>query len=75
MARSASRPREELIRFIKSVTSKGQRAAVEVLDQVTIGVEAAIEQAVQYGKEHADARRFSERLVGAMTRGMERIKG
>jgi serine/threonine-protein kinase HipA len=65
--------REQMIRFIRLVTGKGKRAAIQLLDQVAQGVTAAIREAKAYGRDHRDARGFTERLVGAMSRGLGRL--
>jgi serine/threonine-protein kinase HipA len=65
--------REQLIRFIRLVTGKGKRSAIELLDQVAHGVTAAIREARAYGSDHREARGFAERLVGAMSRGLGRL--
>lgn len=65
--------RDQLIRFIRSVTSKTQRAAVELLDRVAYGVSVSIAQAADYGRKYADARTFADRLIEVMTRGLDRL--
>jgi serine/threonine-protein kinase HipA len=65
--------REQLLRFIRLVTRKGKRSAIQLLDQVKQGVDTAMREARTYGNDHRDARRFTERLIAAMSRGLERI--
>ena len=65
--------REQLLSFIRLVTRKGKRSALQLLDQVTQGVDTAIREAKTYGKDHRDARRFTERLIASMSRGIKRI--
>jgi serine/threonine-protein kinase HipA len=65
--------RDTLLRFIRSTTARKAREAEELLDRVAHGVGVAIEEARAYGKEHADARRFSERLIETLTRGLTRL--
>lgn len=65
--------REQLIRFIRLVTGKGKRSAIELLDRVAHGVTAAIQETKAYGSDHREARGFAERLVGAMSRGLGRL--
>jgi serine/threonine-protein kinase HipA len=65
--------REKLLRFIRLVTRKGKRSAIQLLDQVKQGVDTAMREARTYGKDHRDARRFTERLIAAISRGLERI--
>lgn len=66
--------RTQLLRFIRLVTAKSGRAAAEMLDRVAGGVTVAIEAAAEYAREHADARNFTDRLVGAMKRGLDRLR-
>jgi serine/threonine-protein kinase HipA len=65
--------KERLIRFIRFITGKGRRPAVELLGQVADGVNTAIREARRYGKDHTGARGFTERLVAALSRGLERV--
>lgn len=65
--------RDVLLRLMRNVTSKSLPAAVELLDRVAHGVGVAIAEAGLYGKRHASARRFSQRLIGVMTRGLDRL--
>lgn len=65
--------RNELLRFMRHVTSKSMPATVELLDRVAHGVGAAITEARLYGKRHASARRFAQRLAEVMTRGLDRL--
>lgn len=65
--------RESLIGFMKNVTGKSERATVEMLDRVSNGVNAAVAEAQLYGKRHASASRFAQRLVEVMTRGLDRL--
>jgi hypothetical protein len=62
-----------LIRFIRTVTGKTKRSAIELLEQVALGVNAAIQQAKAYGKHRRDARDFSERFVRTLSRGLTRL--
>jgi serine/threonine-protein kinase HipA len=65
--------KEQLIRFIRFVTGKGRRPAVELLGQVADGVNTAIREARRYGRDHTGARGFTERLIAALSRGLERV--
>ena len=65
--------RAELLRFMRSVTSKSLPATIELLDGVARGVGVAITEAHLYGKQHATARKFSQRLIEVMTRGLDRL--
>ncbi len=65
--------RSELIRFIRLVTSRGERAAGAMLEQVAHGVSVAMGEAQAYGKGHAGARQFVDRLVENFRRGLARL--
>jgi serine/threonine-protein kinase HipA len=65
--------RDQLLQFIRAVTGKTKRSAIQLLEQVALGVTAAIQQAKAYGKRHRDARAFSERLVATLSRGLTRL--
>jgi serine/threonine-protein kinase HipA len=67
--------REKLIRFVRLVTGKSRRSVLSLLGEVGEGVNAAIREANRYGRQHAGARRFIERLVGALSRGQRRLVG
>jgi serine/threonine-protein kinase HipA len=64
--------RDRLIRFVRHVTGKTEKAAALLLDQVREGVETAISQAKKYGRRHRDARVFVERITDVMRAGLER---
>lgn len=65
--------RESLLRLMQNVTSRSLPATVELLDHVAHGVRVAIAEARVYGKKHAAARRFSDRLIEVLTRGLDRL--
>lgn len=65
--------RDALLRFMRNITSKSLPGTVELLDRVAHGVSVAIAEARLYGKKHAAARRFSDRLTEVMTRGLDRL--
>jgi serine/threonine-protein kinase HipA len=65
--------RSRLLKFVRLVTGKTEGAADELLDQVTVGVQAAIKQAAQYARQHKDAARFVERLTNVMRAGRARL--
>jgi serine/threonine-protein kinase HipA len=65
--------RDPLLRLMRNITSKSLPATVELLDRVAHGVGAAIAEARLYGRRYADARKFSERLIEVMTRGLDRL--
>jgi serine/threonine-protein kinase HipA len=64
--------RAALLKFVRGVTGKTEKAAARLLDQARVGAEAAIAEAREYQQRHADAGAFVERLVGAMRAGLER---
>jgi serine/threonine-protein kinase HipA len=64
--------RNELIRFIRFVTAKSERGAVEMLDRVAHGVTFAMEEAQRFAREHPATRHFADRLGKALTRGLAR---
>lgn len=65
--------RKRLIRFIRRVTGKNERAAAVLLDQVAVGVEAAIKETARYGKRHPDARNFVERFSKLLRHGLKQL--
>lgn len=65
--------RDSLLRLMRNITSKSLPATVELLDCVAHGVGVAIAEARTYGRKHASARKFSQRLVEVMTRGLDRL--
>lgn len=65
--------RAGLLRFIRDVTGKSERAAARVLEQVTVGVRAATAEARRHARRYRDAGRFVERFTAVMRRGLERI--
>jgi serine/threonine-protein kinase HipA len=66
--------RARLIRFVRQVTGKTQRASTRLLDQVRVGADAAIVQARKYARRHEHAATFIERLSGAVRGGIERLE-
>jgi serine/threonine-protein kinase HipA len=67
--------RARLSKFVRQVTGKSAKAAQELLDQVRLGVEVAQQHADDYGREHADAARFVERLSEVFQAGTVRLTG
>jgi len=65
--------RDSLTSFMKKVTGKSERAILEMLDRVAHGVSVAIDEARLYGRKHAAAARFAQRLEQVMTRGLDRL--
>jgi serine/threonine-protein kinase HipA len=65
--------RRELIRFIRFVTARSERAAIEILDKVAHGVDIAIREAHQYAEEYPDGRRFVDGLTKVLMRGQSRL--
>jgi hypothetical protein len=62
-----------LRKFVRQVTGKTEKAAARVLEQVAVGVDAAISRARDYAKQGREAKRFVERLVAVMRAGLERL--
>lgn len=67
--------RTRLIHFVRSVMGCSAQRAHALLDQVAHGVAVAIELTTTYGKQHRQARAFTERLTAAMKRGVSRVTG
>ena len=65
--------RPELIRFIRRVTSTGERAALEIIERVVNGVSLAIGAAQDYAQKHSGACKFADRLVDCLRRGLARL--
>jgi hypothetical protein len=59
-------------KFIRFVTAKSERDAVEILDRVVQGVTCAVKEAQRFAREHPDGRYFADRLVDTLTRGLRR---
>lgn len=66
--------RARLIRFVRQVTGKTQRAATRLLEQARMGAAAAILQARKYARRHDDAAGFVERLRAVLRAGVERLE-
>lgn len=64
--------RTRLSGFIRQVTGMTTKRAGELLEQVRVGVECAINEAEDYGARHPDARRFTERFVAVLQEGLRR---
>lgn len=67
--------RARLVKFVRQVTGKTERAAKGLLEQVAAGVDAALDYAAEHGRQHRDAARFVERLSSVMRAGRERLAG
>ena len=65
--------RQRLMRFVRRVTGKSERAAAALLEQVTVGVEAAVGETALYAKQYPDARNFAGLLTELLHRGLERL--
>jgi serine/threonine-protein kinase HipA len=66
--------RAQLIKFVRHVTGKTDRAATRLIEQAKIGAHATISQANRYAKRHRDATAFVERLNKVVRAGIERLK-
>jgi hypothetical protein len=58
---------------MRNVTGKSERAVIELLDRVAHGVGVAVAEARRYGRKHAAARKFTQRLEEVMKRGLDRL--
>jgi serine/threonine-protein kinase HipA len=67
--------RTRLLKFVRRVTAKSDKAAQELLEEVRKGVKVAQQHADDYGRQHADAARFVERLSAVMKAGIARLTG
>lgn len=65
--------RARLIKFVRFVTGKTERAANTLLEQVRVGVETALDRAADYGRQHKDAAQFLERMMQVMREGQARL--
>jgi serine/threonine-protein kinase HipA len=65
--------RQRLMRFVRRVTGKSDRAAAALLDQVAVGVETAIKETARYAKRYPDARNFAKLLTKRLHSGLERL--
>jgi serine/threonine-protein kinase HipA len=65
--------RAALLKFVRLVTGKTEKAAAHLLDQARAGVEAAISEAREYGKQYADAGVFVNHFVRIMRGGLQRL--
>jgi len=66
--------RARLIKFVRLVTGKTEKAAQQLLDQVATGIGVAMQHAVDYGLEHHDAAHFVDRISAVMRAGLERLR-
>lgn len=66
--------RARLQKFVRQVTGMTAKAAQRLLDQVDIGIDVALQHAADYGRRHADAARFVERISGVMHAGLKRLR-
>jgi len=67
--------RTRLRKFVRQVTGKSDKSAQGLLEEVRLGVYVAQQQADDYGRQHADAARFVERLSAVFKAGMTRLTG
>ncbi|MET0532929.1 MAG: type II toxin-antitoxin system HipA family toxin [Steroidobacter sp.] len=65
--------RARLLKFVRQITGKSERAAQQLLDQVRHGAELAVQHAVDYGRQHADAAAFVERIRDVINAGVARL--
>jgi serine/threonine-protein kinase HipA len=65
--------RARLLKFVRHVTGKTEKAANRLLDQVHEGVSVALDLLAQYGREHRGVSRFVERMTQVMNAGLTRL--
>lgn len=65
--------RARLIKFVRLVTGKTEKAANKLIDQVAVGVDVALQHAAEYGQQHKGAGQFVERLSSVMREGLARL--
>ena len=65
--------RARLLKFVRQVTGKSSKAAQQLLDQAAVGIDAALEHAADYGRQHDDAGEFVQRITAVMTSGRDRL--
>lgn len=63
-----------LLKFVRRVTGKTDKAARRLLDQVSVGVDVALRHAADYGRRHADAAAFVARISDVMHAGLNRLR-
>jgi Uncharacterized protein related to capsule biosynthesis enzymes len=66
--------RARLLKFVRQVTGKTEKAAQQLLDQAGGGVDVALQHAADYGRQHADAAGFVERISAVMHAGLKRLR-
>lgn len=65
--------RAHLIKFIRHVTGKSERAAASIIEQAIAGAQVAIATAKRYAERYSEAERFMRRLAANIGRGVARI--
>ncbi len=63
--------RARLKRFVRAVTGKTEKAAGKLLEQVEVGVRAAMRHATAYGKKNREAGPFVEKIANIMRARLE----
>lgn len=66
--------RARLLKFVRQVTGKTEKAAQQLLDQAASGIDVALQHAADYGRQHADAAPFVERISAVMRAGLDRLR-
>lgn len=67
--------RDRLLKFLRQVTGMTRKEAARLLEQVIAGVNAALQEAAEFGRRHPEAAAFTYRLSAALHTGLERISG
>lgn len=65
--------RARLLKFVRQVTGKTNKAAQQLLDHVYRGAHVALQHAAEYGEQHANAARFVERISTVIRAGVTRL--
>jgi len=65
--------RARLLKFVRQVTGTTRKGAERLLDQVVVGVNAALRETADYGRDHPDATAFVERMVATLRVGLDRL--
>lgn len=66
--------RPRLLKFVRQVTGKTEKAANKLLDQVRDGVRAALHLAATYGRDNRGTSRFVGRLTDVLNGGLTRLE-
>lgn len=65
--------RARLLKFVRQVTGRSSKAAQQLLEQAAAGIDVALAHAADYGRQHADASEFVQRITAVMASGRDRL--